>query len=64
MEITWRLVAECSYHVTLPVVHVGDAQRHRLFVVMRVLDSVVKIGSYFYLQLTASYICYRTEKIV
>jgi hypothetical protein len=64
MEVTLRLVAKCSYHVVLPLVHVGDAQGHKLFGVMCVLDGVVKIGNYCYLQLTVSYVCYRTEKIV
>jgi hypothetical protein len=49
MEVTWRLVAKCSYRITLPLVHVGDAQGHRLFGVMYVLDSVVQIGNYCYL---------------
>jgi hypothetical protein len=64
MEVIRRLVAKCSRHVTLPLVRVGDAQGHRLFGVMYVLESAVKIGNYCYLQLTASCICYRTEKIV
>ena len=64
MEVTWRLVAKCSYRITLPLVPVGDAQGHRLFGVLYVRDSVVQIGNHCYWQLTASYICYRTEKIV
>jgi len=64
MEVTLRLVAKCSYHVTVPLVHVGDAQGHRLCGVMYVLDSVVRTGNCCCLQLTASYVCYRTEKIV